>query len=107
MARAAFADGWIAPYAGLSTYDVALPDGAIRTIKNTNALVNDASIDVLAGKTGFINEAGYTLVTRVRKAGGKELIVVVLGSDTKAQSFKDAKVLAEKTWTQSKTALAR
>jgi D-alanyl-D-alanine endopeptidase (penicillin-binding protein 7) len=107
MARAAFDDAWVAPYAGLSTYDVAMPDGAVRTIKNTNGLVNDASIDVLAGKTGFINEAGYTLVSRVRKPGRKELIVVVLGSDTKNLSFRDSKVLAEKAWSQSKTALAR
>lgn len=107
MARAAFADGWIAPYAGLATYDVALPGGAIRTIKNTNTLVNDATLSVSAGKTGFINEAGYTLVTRVKKPGQKELLVVVLGSDTKGLSFRDAKVLAEKAWSQSKTALAR
>ena len=107
MARAAFADGWIAPYAGLPTYDVALPDGAIRTIKNTNTLVHDGTLDVLAGKTGFINEAGYTLVTRVKRPGEKELIVVVLGADSKSHSFRDAKVLAEKAWSGSKTASAR
>jgi len=107
MARAAFADAWIAPYAALPTYDVALPDGAIRTIKNTNTLVHDASLDVLAGKTGFINEAGYTLVTRVKRQGEKELIVVVLGADSKSLSFRDAKVLAEKAWSGPKTAFAR
>ncbi len=107
MARAAFADAWIAPYAGLATYDVPLPNGAVRTIKNTNGLVADASVDVMAGKTGFINEAGYTLVTRLAKPGEKELLVVVLGADTKAQSFRDAKVLAEKAWQSYRTALAR
>lgn len=107
MARAAFADGWIAPYAGLATYDVPLPGGAVRTIKNTNGLVTDATVDVMAGKTGFINEAGYTLVTRLKKAGQKELLVVVLGADTKTQSFRDAKVLAEKAWQSYRTALAR
>jgi D-alanyl-D-alanine endopeptidase (penicillin-binding protein 7) len=106
MARAAFADEWIAPYAALSTYDVQLPTGALHTIKNTNALLKDASLDVVAGKTGFINEAGYTLVTRLRKAGEKELIVVVLGSDTKNLSFRDAKVLAEKSWSRGAFAAA-
>jgi len=107
MARAAFADGWIAPYAALPTYDVALPDGAVRTIKNTNALLKETGLEVSAGKTGFINEAGYTLVTRLKRPGERELLIVVLGSDTKALSFRDAKVLAEKTWSRSKTALAR
>lgn len=107
LARAAFSDGWIAPYAGMSTYDVALPGGDVRTIKNTNTLVNDATLHVLAGKTGFINEAGYTLVTRVRRHGEKELIVVILGADSKNLSFRDAKVLAEKAWSGSKTAFTR
>lgn len=107
MARAAFADPWIAPYAALPSYDVVLPNGAAHTVKNTNALLADVALDVTAGKTGFINESGYTLVTRLKRPGEKELLVVVLGSDTKAHSFRDAKVLAEKTWARFKTALAR
>lgn len=107
MAKAAFEDPWIVPYAGLKTYDVPLPKGATRTIKNTNALVNDVAVQVLAGKTGFINEAGYTLVTRVKKPGERELIVVVLGAETKSRSFRDAKVLAEKAWQGYRTALVR
>ena len=107
MAKAAFEDSWIAPYAAMPTYDVAMADGKIRTIRNTNALVSDDDLVVMAGKTGFINEAGYTLVTRLAQPGQRDLIVVVLGSDTKGLSFRDAKVLAEKAWLQSKTALAR
>lgn len=106
LARTAFADPWIAPYAAMPTYDVVLPDGKVRTIKNTNALLKDAAAGVTAGKTGYIDEAGYTLVTRLER-GGRELIVVTLGSDTKALSFSDAKALAEKAWRQTKTASAR
>jgi D-alanyl-D-alanine endopeptidase (penicillin-binding protein 7) len=107
MAKAAFDDPWIAPYAALPTYDVPLPKGAVRTIKNTNALVRDSAIDVMAGKTGYIDEAGYTLVTRVRRPGDSELIVVTLGSDSKSLSFRDAKALAEKAWQGYRTAFAR
>jgi len=107
MARAAFADPWIAPYAGLATYDVPLPGGKIRTIRNTNTLVTDAALDCEAGKTGFINEAGYTLVTRLKKPGEKELIVVVLGAGTKAQSTRDTKTLAEQAWQGYRTAFIR
>ena len=106
MGKAAFEDSWISEFAAEPEYEVATAKGP-HLIKNTNKLVSDAAIDVTAGKTGFINEAGYTLVTRLKKEGERELIVVVLGSDTKTLSFRDAKVLAEKTWARSKTALAR
>ncbi|WKZ28812.1 MAG: serine hydrolase [Patescibacteria group bacterium] len=102
MARAAFADEWIAAFSAQPTYEVATSKGP-HLIKNTNKLVNDTSLHVTAGKTGFINEAGYTLVTRVQK-DGRELIVVVLGCDTVTQSFREAKVLAERAWLQGKTA---
>ena len=102
MARAAFSDAWIAPIAAEPEYEVATSKGPHR-IKNTNKLVNDASLHVTAGKTGFINEAGYTLVTRMQK-DGRDLIVVVLGCETVSQSFRDAKALAEKAWMQGKTA---
>jgi D-alanyl-D-alanine endopeptidase (penicillin-binding protein 7) len=102
LARAAFNDDWIAPIAAEPQYEVATSKGP-HLIKNTNKLVNDTSLHVTAGKTGFINEAGYTLVTRMQK-DGKDIIVVVLGCDTVTHSFRDAKTLAEKAWLQGKTA---
>jgi len=105
MGKAAFEDPWISEFAGEPEYEVATAKGP-HLIKNTNKLVSDAAVEVVAGKTGFINEAGYTLVTRLRKPGERELLVVVLGSDTKSLSFRDAKVLAEKTWRGYRTALA-
>lgn len=106
MGRAAFDDSWIAEFAAAPEYEVATAKGP-HLIKNTNKLVSDAAVDVTAGKTGFINEAGYTLVTRLKREGEREVIVVVLGADTKNQSFRDAKVLAQKAWARSKTADAR
>ncbi|HJV32416.1 MAG TPA: serine hydrolase, partial [Patescibacteria group bacterium] len=106
MGKAAFQDSWIAEFAAAPEYEVATAKGP-HLIKNTNKLVSDAAVDVTAGKTGFINEAGYTLVTRLKREGEREVIVVVLGADTKSQSFRDAKVLAQKAWARSKTADAR
>lgn len=97
MAKAAFDDPWVSDFAGQPTYDVQTSLG-VHPIKNTNKLMNDASIDVVAGKTGFIYEAGYTLVTRVRRQGQHDLIVSVMGCDTANQPFRDAKVLAEQVW---------
>ncbi len=103
MAKAAFADSWVSEFAAEPEYEVATSQGP-HLIKNTNKLVNDATVEVTAGKTGFIYEAGYTLVTRMQK-NGRDLIVVVLGCDSFDKAFKDAKTLAEKT-SQAKTARA-
>lgn len=100
MAKAAFADPWIAEFAARPEYEVATARGP-HPIKNTNKLVGDDSIEVVAGKTGFIYEAGYTLVTRVKKEGKRELIVVVLGDDSQRLTFRDTKVLAERAWVKS------
>ncbi len=104
MAKNAFDDPWISQFAAEPTYEVVTSEGP-HLIKNTNKLVQDATLDVTAGKTGFIYEAGYTFATRLQK-DGRDLIVVVLGCDSFDRAFKDAKTLAEKTW-QSKTALAK
>ena len=97
MARAAFNDSWIAEFAAEPEYEVATAKGP-HLIKNTNKLLGYDGLEVLAGKTGFIYEAGYTLVTELKKDGKNGVIVVVLGSDTQADSFRDAKVVAEQAW---------
>lgn len=104
MARAAFNDDWIGSFAAEPQYEVATSKGP-HLIKNTNKLVHDTSLHVTAGKTGYIDEAGYTLATRVEK-NGRTLIIVVLGCDTVTQSFQDAKALAEKNLMREKTASA-
>ena len=100
MARTAFADPWIAEFAARPEYEVATARGP-RSIKNTNKLVGDEAIEVVAGKTGFIYEAGYTLVTRLKKEGRPELIIVVLGSDSQRLTFRDTKALAERAWAEN------
>lgn len=97
MARVAFEDPWIKGLAAEPEYEIAMVGGA-RTIKNTNALVSDPRVEVLAGKTGFIYEAGYTLVTELAKDGKPPVLVVVLGSESKPASFRDARVVAEQAW---------
>ncbi len=106
LAKAAFDDPWVAKFAGMPTYTVQTSDGP-HQIKNTNKLMHDGAIDVVAGKTGFIYEAGYTLATRLRREGKHDLIVVVMGCDASAQPFRDAKVLAEKAWAGGQIALAK
>lgn len=63
--------------------------------KNTNTLVG-SSLHITGSKTGYLDEAGYTLVVRARnKMNTKSVIAVVLGSDTSKRRFGETKALAE------------
>jgi len=64
------------------------------TVGNTNRLLY-GRYEVLGGKTGFIREAGYCFATWVR-AGGRDLIAVLLGAPTNATRFADAVRLIQK-----------
>ena len=70
-------------------------------IGNTNRLLY-GKYEVVGGKTGFINEAGYCFATWVR-TGGRDLIAVVLGAPTNATRFADAVRLIQRTTTTSFT----
>lgn len=56
-------------------------------IGNTNRLLY-GRYEVVGGKTGFINEAGYCFASWIRTQG-RDLITVVLGAPTSATRFAD------------------
>lgn len=56
--------------------------------------LNQPPYKIVGGKTGFLPEAGYCLGSMVSENNGHELIVVVLGSETKEGRFQDVKALA-------------
>jgi len=64
-------------------------------VANTNRLLY-GRYEILGGKTGFIQEAGYCLATWLR-ADGREMIAVVLGAPTNATRFADVMRLVQKT----------
>ncbi len=70
------------------------------TVKNTDDLLNDPSngLYVLGGKTGYLDEAKWNFVVQMKDARQKPLMVVVLGADSMAGSFKEAATLARWTW---------
>lgn len=75
---------------------VASSPAAVRFIQNTNRLlVVDPDIYITGGKTGFLDESKYNIVIRARDASRREVIVVVLGADTRDHSFDEAKALAK------------
>jgi D-alanyl-D-alanine endopeptidase (penicillin-binding protein 7) len=64
------------------------------TVSSTNQLVKSGDVDVAAGKTGFIRNAGYCLATLLRLPNsGGEVAVVVLGAKSNAGRFWETRHL--------------
>ncbi|MCX6544353.1 MAG: serine hydrolase [Acidobacteria bacterium] len=71
------------------------------TIHSTNQLLRTANVDVRGGKTGFISQAGYCLVTLLRLPDLDQTVaVVVLGARSNAGRFSETKNLLS--WVTSK-----
>lgn len=72
--------------------------GRTYIIESTDELlttfVNRAPYAIVGAKTGFIPEAGYCLGTIFSHEGEGDIIVVVLGSESKDGRFQDVKSLA-------------
>lgn len=64
-------------------------NGTSREIKNTNELLLSNVEGVYGVKTGFTNNAGRCLVTSVKR-NDMDLIIVVLGADTRKDRAKDS-----------------
>lgn len=65
-------------------------------VANTNRLLY-GRYEVLGGKTGYINEAGYCYATWLRTSQGRERVAVVLGAPTAATRFADVVRLMQRT----------
>ena len=65
----------------------------LHKIKNTNPLIGDTELYLTGGKTGYLDEAQYTLVSRSKNKDGQELIAVILGAPSREISAKESKAL--------------
>lgn len=83
---------------GLSAVDIVSGSGLVYRVENTNELLteflNQPPFKIVGGKTGFLPEAGYCFGAIVSREGAGEILVVVLGSESKHGRFQDAKALA-------------
>lgn len=66
----------------------------LHTIRNTNTLLN-AGISATAGKTGYLDEAGYTMVVQTKPDATHAFVSVVLGNSSSASRYNDAKTIAQ------------
>jgi len=106
VAREVFKNENIRRLAGTSGISIlALNDSDyVRNIASTNWLLYDHAYDdvyVTAGKTGYLIESGWNLVTQMYPMGGsanESVLVVTLGSDSRRDSCDDAHALALWAW---------
>lgn len=68
--------------------------GKTQNYKNTNALVREGVWNISLQKTGYIREAGRSMVLQAQM-GKDPMVIVVLGSATSASRVKDARTLKE------------
>jgi len=68
----------------------------IHHLINTNRLLR-SQWTITGGKTGFIQEAGYCLVTNVKGPTGIDVTAVVLGAPSNALRFAEARRILD--WT--------
>ena len=88
----ASSDARIAPIMRTAEYTVATNRRTIN-IHNTNRLVIDGDVTVMAGKTGFISKAGHCLVTLLQMPTGNQVAVVVLGANSNPGRFWETRHL--------------
>ena len=75
-----------------------------RSIRSTNRLLG-TGVEVIAGKTGYIDEAGYCLAALVQLEGGRAVSIVVLGASSNSGRFTEARRLVEWLSTQASVLL--
>lgn len=63
-------------------------------LRNTDWLTN-SYLELIGGKTGFIERAGHCLAVKIRGEKEQEIIVVVLGSESNFNRFQDVKAIAD------------
>jgi len=97
LARVAFAEEALRTAASASSVTVHPAGGSPREIRSTNALLsgflNKPPYAIVAGKTGHLDESRYNLALELRR-DGRNVIIVILGSETAERRFQEAKALA-------------
>jgi D-alanyl-D-alanine carboxypeptidase len=96
MARAAFKQPEILSAVSIPTYRYQTENGTDKKIESTDYLLFDSGVNsfqVVGGKTGFTDQAGYCFVGQFKNADGQEVISVVLNSQGNNERFKDSKAL--------------
>ncbi|MDQ5938831.1 MAG: hypothetical protein QG642_521 [Patescibacteria group bacterium] len=93
MGQVAFAKSEIQKAVIQKNYTLITQAGRNQKVLSTNNLLK-SYLDVRAGKTGYIEAAGYCLLVEVANETNQEILTVVLGSSAHENRFQDAKILS-------------
>lgn len=104
IARTVFKNEKVQKYTTTSVkYVDVLNRGTQKKMTNTNWMLwkpqyND--VYVTSGKTGFLNESGWNLAVALKPSvdDGRELLIVLFGGTSRAESFNDVERLASWAW---------
>lgn len=89
IAKEALADPLVAKITSTKSYSFSTRDTKVaHTLTNTNQLLKTSAYHITGSKTGYLDEAGYCLMTRVTAPQGN-IIAVNFGSQSKAANFSD------------------
>ncbi|MBL7057934.1 serine hydrolase [Patescibacteria group bacterium] len=64
-------------------------------VVNRNHLILKNIYRIIGSKTGYLDEAGYCLMTRVRTPDNKHMVIVLLGADSRDQTFIETEELIQ------------
>ncbi|KKR86576.1 MAG: Peptidase S11 D-alanyl-D-alanine carboxypeptidase 1 [Candidatus Uhrbacteria bacterium GW2011_GWF2_41_16] len=105
LAMELFARQDLRRYAGTTSHTLTnLSDGTTRRLVNSNWMLWKPQYDdvyVMSGKTGYLDESGWNLVVSLRpeyEDVDREILLVLFGADSRAQSFEDAHALVKWAW---------
>ncbi len=96
LAKAALAQEKIRQATETKDYEFGTIGGRVKKVESTDYLLFDSeknNFQVLGGKTGYTDKAGYCFVGRFKDGNGREIISVVLNSSGKNERFKESKSL--------------
>ncbi len=102
LTRAAFGRFEIIKAASLTNYEFATESfkntKRLVTAQSTNLLLavplTDNDFEIVSGKTGYLDESKYNFVLQARQ-GDHDIIMTLLGSESKESRFEEAKNLAD------------
>ncbi len=94
LAKEAFNQSVISETLSMSEYSFTSLSGQKHHVKNTNKLLN-SYLKPDAGKTGYTEEAGYCLALRAKNSNQNQVIAIILNSESRDQSFQEAKALIQ------------
>lgn len=94
LAHVAFSNATIQTLASRASYHVTTGSGRGFSVRTTNALIGREGYQVVAGKTGYLTDAGYNLVVQARQ-DDHDVMLVLLGSPTSDDRFADADAMLQ------------